>query len=65
MDLSGDPYELLGVKKDASQDDIQKACCNDRRDAIAAISRTRASLDSMSWDAGDFASPIGTRNVVQ
>jgi DnaJ-class molecular chaperone len=23
--LSGDPYELLGVKKDASQDDIQKA----------------------------------------
>jgi curved DNA-binding protein CbpA len=25
MDLSGDPYELLGVKKDASQDDIQKA----------------------------------------
>jgi DnaJ-class molecular chaperone len=25
MDLIGDPYELLGVKKDASQDDIQKA----------------------------------------
>lgn len=23
--MSGDPYELLGVKKDASQDDIQKA----------------------------------------